>query len=95
MNTTENNKLIADFMEMQPRANGLYKKEGKEYSEYTLRFTFDWNWLMEVVEKCLKIALEGDTMEMYFSITDAIPNIRDTHKEVVQFIEWYNSAKEN
>lgn len=97
MNTTEKNKLIAEFMSIEnPYNKGHYIMFNGIASEpKDMKFNTDWNWLMEAVEKCLKIALEGDTMEMYYSITDSIPNISDTHKEVVQFIEWYNSAKEN
>jgi hypothetical protein len=66
MNTTENNKLIADFMELKPifispDFYGIQKDHvhitGKntdfvmfEFSK-SAKYHSDWNWLMEVVEK--------------------------------------------
>lgn len=41
--TTENNKLIAEFMDV-PHLYSTVRVE-------TLKYNTDWNWLMEVVEK--------------------------------------------
>lgn len=63
MNTTENNKLIADFMGAKPNRGGEYELygiiEGIEDGEHEqhfffgseMKFSTDWNWLMPVVEK--------------------------------------------
>jgi len=58
MNTTENNKLIAEFMNCEnPQAweDDLYNN--------------DWNWLMEVVEKIegLEDSLKNETREQFNS----------------------------
>lgn len=67
MSTTDNNKLLAEFLgwhskkinvtASRPKGEGIemYLKEITEYKgvylEYELLFDTDWNWLMQVVEK--------------------------------------------
>lgn len=54
MNTTENNKLIAEFMGWDCK-NNFYciapnsLDDGWSYED--LKFHSDWNWLMQVIEK--------------------------------------------
>jgi len=61
MSTTENNKIIAEFLGRTGKANKLlYAFKNLDYrgqiwfNENELRFHLDWNWLMEVVEKIEK-----------------------------------------
>ena len=61
----------------------------KNISKYS-KYSKDWNWLMKVVEKMLNVSLELDSMEMYYNITDAIPDITKTYEKSVEFIKWYN-----
>ena len=61
----------------------------KNISKYS-KYSKDWNWLMQVVEKMLNVSLELDSMEMYYNITDAIPDITKTYEKSVEFIKWYN-----
>ena len=60
MNTTENNKLIAEFLgakQYDETDNFVYFDETNNiFSNDTisikdLKFHYDWNWLMEVVDK--------------------------------------------
>jgi len=56
MNTTENNKLIAEFMGYKVETDlygGIPVNGMKTITVRTdsLKFHSDWNWLMEVVEK--------------------------------------------
>ena len=64
----------------------------KNISKYS-KYSKDWNWLMQVVEKMLNVSLELDSMEMYYNITDAIPDIEKTYEKSVEFIKWYNENK--
>ena len=58
MKTTENNKLIAEFMEYKTDKYCIYDEDGRtgyfESSTDNKYHTFDtsWDWLMPVVEKC-------------------------------------------
>lgn len=51
--TTENNKIIAEFMEWDILNDMTYSKatKGKWIELDKLKFHSNWNWLMEVVEK--------------------------------------------
>ena len=55
MKTTENNKIIAEFMNLNLYKSFWYKSniatEKQICKENNLKFHSDWNWLMEVVEK--------------------------------------------
>ena len=55
MNTTENNKIIAEFMGLsyceKYQFEGWYKNHEHNERVYELLYDTDWNWLMEVVEK--------------------------------------------
>jgi uncharacterized protein (UPF0335 family) len=61
MNTTENNKLIAEFMGFQKTNIGWYDSEetmpplsntydSNTFDEHELAFHEEWDWLMPVVE---------------------------------------------
>jgi len=60
MNTTENNKIIAEFMGWKLGhpdlfelrwSNEWFDDRNKKTTKGYLHFHSDWNWLMEVVEK--------------------------------------------
>ena len=116
MNTTENNKIIAEFMEWEYKVlpvysddkflgrkniyNTPFKKHLKNkaftttFSENELVFHNDWNWLMEVVEKCFKIEANYG---LHKNIEDALIfnseiRIYDVYNAVVKFIEVYNES---
>lgn len=97
MRTADNNRLIAEFTGMTCHHNDsnvfIFNTENGNdiVSIEDLKYDTDWNLLMPVIEKILDISLNLDTMEMYYNITDSIPNIEQTHKEVVEFIKWYKN----
>jgi len=50
MNTLENNKLIAEFMNLSKQLHLYENPISGKYTEH-LKYNTSWNWLMEVVEK--------------------------------------------
>ena len=104
-NTTENNKLIAEFMGLP-----LDDKYPNYLSHWVKRYDLEWGALMPVVEK---INLLGDydysitIMTMDCTIMDKQGKIiaacecenivdeliKSVYKAVVEFINWYNATK--
>ena len=102
----ENNKLIAEFMDLET-PNGVYyehlTKDGHR-SKLThfmlLEYHESWDWLMPVVEKCLEKhnnLIDGrDVIDTsYPSIAQALQvvSLKETYQAVVNFIKTYNNEK--
>jgi hypothetical protein len=101
MNTTENNKLIVQFMELKPtKVNENFYSLAKNHVHITgknpeivisgfsecAKYNSDWNWLMEVVEKIESL---GAGIEIYNNYCKIIYN-----DEIIYEIE-ENSKKES
>ena len=84
MNTQENNKMIAEFMNHSHPL--LPSKSTINYLAEDLEYDNDWNWLMHVVEKIYKIAVDDENVERYYEISDNLPHIHATYNAVVEFI---------
>lgn len=105
MNTTENNKIIAEFMGVA--SNGIVFQDENTKEFHPIKYHFDWNWLMEVVEKI-------EEMDFVFNVQYTLvethdlrdtkfkhtfkPQDKKTKKEsiyiaCVEFIKWYNEQK--
>jgi len=93
MNTTENNKLILEFM-------------GEPHKVWQdLAYHSDWNWLMEVVEKIenlgSKSAIVNHLGKHIFTVSlndniiseDGNTKIEAVYNACVEFIKWYNENK--
>lgn len=108
MNTTENNKLIAEFMGLV-RSSVVDKYWTKKDSEgigfgqlKELIYDTDWNWLMQVVEKIESLGIVVEIRENVCYIETSQGNytseleetkIQATYKAVVEFIKWYNNGR--
>ena len=71
MNTTENNKIIVEFMKWDILNDMTYSKatKGKWVELDKLKFYSNWNWLMEVVEKIESLGYRTLTENECFMIT--------------------------
>ena len=98
MNTTENNKIIAEFMKWDILNDMTYSKatKGKWIELDKLKFHSDWNWLMEVVEKIAPLISES---EFKYRIGNDLLSVNKegVYNACVEFIKWYNEngAKNN
>jgi len=89
MNTTENNKLIVDFLGIEYSNNnetfcipsfGFMNVKGDFQTDFTigqLKFHKDWNWLMEVVEKI-------ESLDYNFNITSGDATVLINHGVIYQ-----------
>lgn len=77
MNTTESNKLIAEFMGYEqkipdhysvPYLKGIHKGSFRQFPYWDLQFDDSWDWLMPVVEKIE--SLPREICNEYFWNTD-------------------------
>jgi len=101
MNTTESNKLIAEFMSVRYKSDKDYFKELVEmredgilyelgYMESQLKYHESWNWLIPVVQKIKKCKhyyqnLDGLDYALLCCLT-----IDSLYIEVVECIKEYN-----
>jgi len=100
METTENNRLIAEFMGFEvfyrPYSNGFIEISKSELCDVDdMKYHTSWDWLMPVIEKCL--VGEAEQSEEISNTT--IKNIYEgicnqdisfAYKSVVEFIKLYN-----
>ena len=88
------NRLCAEFLGWEKcdtvyRTVEYYNNEkvvGNATHPAHMKFHSDWNRIMEVVEKMLDICLNLDSMEMYYNITDAIPEQYKVVQAINQFL---------
>lgn len=89
METTENNKLIEEFMGMETDENGMYRYTTSihDYTTDDLSyFEYSWDWLMPVIQKIYNDFSIDE--ELVLLIRDAVAeaNLDNTYQAVVQFI---------
>lgn len=101
--TTENNILIAEFMEFQKTNIGWYDynetlphyvaKNGNTHDE--LWFNDSWDWLMPVIQAVKERQLFGSQI-LIEDIDNALirfGGIEEVYEYVITFINWYNENK--
>lgn len=106
METTQNNKLIAEFMgyNLEIVNNEFYFTHDdmlESLSDEELHFDTDWNWLMEVVEKIENLGFDVVINYNICTITNGENEFRHevgqkiyaTYQAVIEFINWYNEKK--
>lgn len=72
------NKLIAEFMGLREWLN-----------ESELKYHTSWDWLMPVVQKCFygTAVQVDDNKDNFFTINNSLPDMDETYKAVVDYIE--------
>jgi hypothetical protein len=103
METTENNKLIAEFDQKYSIGFGLYDFDGCHYKLDELEFHKSWDWLMPAVDKIDSILSDDNLVTITYNrcliewyeegITfEGLGNTRieATFNAVVEFIKAYN-----
>ena len=101
MNTTENNKIIAEFLSVESSYHkGHYIcPNGIATEPKDMRFDSDWNWLMEVVDKIYETDLYYDKYIDYNSSMFSNGGITlgtridRVYNACIEFIKWYNLNK--
>lgn len=93
METTENNKLIAEFMGMKYSDKRSFNNGEWTHSIRSLsKFQSSWDWLMPVVREILTLIdinqSDYDASALKFEVLD--DDIQQAYKEVIEFIKNYN-----
>jgi hypothetical protein len=108
MNTTENNKIIAEFMEINTAFDDTFSiNPMTKYGCWEkMKYDTDWNWLMEVVEKIeslgydlfietfeVRIEKYRETLFRQHTKVSNQTKIKAVYNACVEFIKWYNENK--
>ena len=93
MNTTENNKLIAEFMGCTEDFDLITHTSDKWWSDpKTHKYHTEWDWLMPVVQKIKNTPTYGSTDGVDFVLTCDLTK-ENLYESVVEFIKYYNEEK--
>lgn len=89
------NKLIAEFMGCTNPFNDitdatLYKIEQGTFEIDELQYHTSWDWLMPVIEKCVRTGDDTDKWDNIFNALTTL-SIKEVYEEVVEFIKKYNN----
>ena len=108
MNTTENNRLIAQFMGIGTQLHLVeHPKTGKYVNA---KYHSSWDWLMPVVEKIERLGFETVISDkngcfIYYQGSNSQSGLRHkkgnedktkielVYEASIQFIQWYNQQK--
>ena len=90
----KDNKLIAEFMGCTNPFNEihdatLYKVEQGTFELDELQYHESWDWLMPVIEKCVRTGDDTDKWDNIFNALTTL-SIKEVYEEVVEFIKQYN-----
>jgi len=88
-----NNKLLADFINCEnPQA----------WEDVPSLFEYDWNWLMQVVDKIeslgFVVSISENVCYVETTLTDYYSELEETkiqatYNACVRFVKWYNEQK--
>lgn len=92
--TTENNKLIAEFMGGQKVLpnNDVYNMPTHNnlcYGIEEMQYHTSWDWLMPVISRCLEIGANVSVERIYHSLHTQ--DLSFAYESTVEFIKEYNN----
>lgn len=102
---TDNDKLIAEFMGLRLNLpdweTQCESPIRKDRSFENISFSYDWNWLMSVVDKIESlgydsqiVSFDGESQTMFFDCfykpSKSDSKIVSVYNGCVEFIKWYN-----
>ena len=96
MNTTDNNKLLAEFMGKEWHNSFFAGVSIISPSNITYKFHTDYNWLMQVVDKIetikkdnlyFNIQIDKDKVSLFYT------HISEPTKQTEMFFEWGQENK--
>ena len=95
-----NNKLIAEFMELPTEVfkSGImnHHHDGAWYEEHELSYNTSWDWLMPVVQKIDDLFGENNDVDYWINrVHNAVLlfDIDNTYDAVVEFIKEHNDER--
>ena len=62
------------------------------YTLEEMKFSSSWGWLMPIVEKIINLKTYLQPRNKVFQSIN--PDIKETYKSVIEFIQWYNTQKQ-
>ena len=100
-NTTENNKLIAEFMGWWTDGSGNYRVDNVRFDvgykrTKEMKFHASWDWLMPVISEVRDLSkiineVEMDTWYNYMKEVLPFADIDNAYANTVEFIKWHNN----
>jgi hypothetical protein len=98
----EGNILIAKFMGCTQNKHGFVSPKGTKYtfpkknndavSIHWLRYHLDWDWVMPVAKKCIKI-YHDERGDIFQALTSSEDDVTTLFQAIVKFITWYNDPE--
>lgn len=101
MNKIEKDKIITEFMELRLNPETINSdfpqcespiRQDKSFE--TMRFHYDWNWLMEVVNKISEYRLAYPEQANKVCNLKIVINKNALYNACVEFAKWYNQQKQ-
>jgi len=91
---TEGNKLIAEFMLLQPNSKKTFwydKANNKGHNE--LHYHTSWDWLKPVVNEIFTYGFAHSERVKHFTKMSIVVDIEPCWESCVNFIKWHNENK--
>jgi hypothetical protein len=101
-NILENNKLIANFLLGESTNEYVYEYDkfympylnsGEWFNDNELLFHSSWDWLMQVVTRCLSIDEPEEGQHFFINESLITTDIEVVYDRVIEFIKLHNESR--